>query len=44
MTADSFGRCLAEATVDISLDPGQQLAPDPIEYPFAERTRILMRI
>ena len=32
MTSETFGRCLAEASVDISADPNiEQLAPDPSE-------------
>ena len=42
MTSETFGRCLAEASVDISADPDiEQLAPDSSEYSFAERTRFL---
>ena len=42
MTAETFARCLAEASVDILSDPDiSQLAPDPSEYPFAEKTRFL---
>ena len=35
MNAETFARCLTEASVDISSDPDvEQLSPDPSEYPF----------